>query len=55
MAETDEYADEQPELVVRKVADPQDDSEAIGADADGQESGPQAQAGARNLMSQGQM
>ncbi|MEV4613135.1 hypothetical protein AB0K43_11105 [Kitasatospora sp. NPDC049258] len=55
MPEIDEYADEQPELVVRRVADPQDDSSDLGADAAGQEPGPQARSRAGGLMDQGQM
>nr|BEK62868.1 hypothetical protein KPHV_00950 [Kitasatospora purpeofusca] len=55
MPETDEYADEQPELVVHRVADPQDDSDDTGAEAEGQEPGQQAQTRAGNLMNQGQM
>lgn len=53
MPETDEYADEQPELVVRRVADPQDSSSDLDADATDQEAGAQAQKRAGNLMDQG--
>ena len=49
------YDDEQPELTVHRVADPQGDSDGPGEDADGQEPGPQARTRADGMMSQGQM
>lgn len=49
------YDDEQPDLVVRVVADPQDGADDPGADADGQEPGPQARTRADGMMGQGQM
>ncbi|WP_328958945.1 hypothetical protein [Kitasatospora purpeofusca] len=55
MPETDEYADEQPEPVVRKVADPQADSENPAQNADGEDSGPRAQTRSGSMMIQGQM
>ncbi|MFD4910788.1 hypothetical protein [Kitasatospora purpeofusca] len=55
MPETDEYADEQPDLVVRRVADPQDAAAEPGEDAQAQDSGPQAQTRAGSMMDQGQM
>lgn len=55
MPETDESADEQTDLGIRKVTDPQDGSEAPGADADGQVTGAQARTPASSLMGQGQM
>ncbi|MFF7586036.1 hypothetical protein ACFZCK_00935 [Kitasatospora purpeofusca] len=55
MPEHDEYADEQPELVVRRVADPQAGSEDPAENTDGQDSGPQARTRSGNMMDQGQM
>ncbi|WP_406205593.1 hypothetical protein OH807_31140 [Kitasatospora sp. NBC_01560] len=55
MPEIDEFADEQPELTVHRVADPQGGGEDPAEDADGRESGPQARTRADGMMSQGQM
>ncbi|WP_327167698.1 hypothetical protein [Streptomyces subrutilus] len=55
MPETDEYADEQPDLVVRRVADPQDTADEPGEDTQGQGPGPQAQTRTNSMMTQGQM
>ncbi|MED7948845.1 hypothetical protein [Streptomyces sp. BE303] len=55
MPETEEFADEQPELVVRRIADPQDGGDDPAGDADGQEPGPQARTRADGMMTQGQM
>ncbi|WP_406115761.1 hypothetical protein [Kitasatospora purpeofusca] len=55
MPETDEYADDQPELVVHRVADPQADSADPAENADGEDSGPQAQTRSGSMMVQGQM
>ncbi|MEU3065266.1 hypothetical protein [Streptomyces subrutilus] len=53
MPETDEYADEQPDLVVHRVAHPQDTADEPGDDTQGQDPRPQART--NSMMTQGQM
>lgn len=55
MPEPEEYVDEQPELVVHRVADPQDDGSDPIADTADQALGTQARTRAGGLMDQGQM
>ncbi|MCX4690267.1 hypothetical protein OG401_39290 [Kitasatospora purpeofusca] len=54
MPETDDFADEQPELTVHRAADPQGDDDPA-EDTQGQEPGPQAHTRADGTMYQGQM
>ncbi|MFD7415202.1 hypothetical protein [Kitasatospora purpeofusca] len=55
MPETDEYADDQLDLVVRRVADPQDADDEPGQNTQDQVPGPQAQTRSGTMMDQGQM
>ncbi|MCX5404056.1 MULTISPECIES: hypothetical protein [unclassified Streptomyces] len=55
MPEIDEHdADDQPELVVRRVAGPQDDGPGAGVDAADQEPAPEARTRGGGVMDQGQ-